>query len=618
MNGSDLRRRLRLASSVLAATALLLGVQAAAASPSPPPISYGGLQNALNRLNDRARAYGLANHAPPSAPTGASATNFDILGHNDLGNRDTDGDVWVHGNFAYVGTWEIPCTGRGVKIVDVSDLTAPKMIGALAARPGTSAEDMVVRHVSTPSFTGDLLAVGLQRCGDQPALDGAKFGPDFWDVTDPYHPKHLSFLGVTHGGGGVHELDLFQRGSHVYALLATPFTEWFDPVPGGDFRIVDVTDPRNPVQVGQWGAGAHGLSPGPFYGLGSFGASFDHSVRASADGTKAYVSYWDLGVLTLDISDVANPTLVSRTHYPLGADGDGHSVSFYRGTSRSFLLQNDEDFDPRSPAFILYGPGQSGIASESAGGSALWLQAGHSLTAPVVVAANQGCSSGDYPANTAGKIAVVRTPFPFFDPTPSEFPACLQGDQDVAAASAGAAAVVHDFISTATSPQFFDFQPVGVPVLFTDDATAQGMAAAGSATLQAQQPSWGFLRVFDASSGTQVAKFDALPNVHALPAPDGFWAIHNNEIVGNRSYASWYSNGVVALDLSPLNQATAGDPVEVGQFLPAGGVSKVPGFIPSGIPVVWGVAIRPSDNVIFVSDVNSGLWIVRPTGPAAP
>jgi len=32
---------------------------------------------------------------------------------------------------------------------------------------------------------------------------------------------------------------------------------------------------------------------------------------------------------------------------------------------------------------------------------------------------------------------------------------------------------------------------------------------------------------------------------------------------------------------------------------------------------VWGVAVR-SDNVIFVSDLGSGLWIIRPTGPAAP
>lgn len=40
--------------------------------------------------------------------TGVVARNFEVLGHNDLGNRDTNGDVWVHGNFAYVGTWAAP------------------------------------------------------------------------------------------------------------------------------------------------------------------------------------------------------------------------------------------------------------------------------------------------------------------------------------------------------------------------------------------------------------------------------------------------------------------------------------------------------------------------------
>jgi hypothetical protein len=52
-------------------------------------------------------------------------------------------------------------------------------------------------------------------------------------------------------------------------------------------------------------------------------------------------------------------------------------------------------------------------------------------------------------------------------------------------------------------------------------------------------------------------------------------------------------------------------PKMVGQFVPtAGGVSA--------FPSVWGVAIRRSDNVIFASDEGSGLWIVRPTGKAAP
>jgi len=584
---------------------LIVGVQAASAGSPPNSKRDFGLQNALNALNDRARAYGLVNQGPPSDPTPGLAENFEVLGHNDLGAQDTNGDVWVHGDFAYVGTWADPCTGRGVKIIDVSDLSAPRVIGALAKRSGTSAEDMVVRHVSTPFFTGDLLAVGIQRCGAQRALDRQQFGPEFWDVTNPYQPRKLSFLGVSHGGGGVHELDLFQRGANVYALLAVPFSEWFDPVPDGDFRIVDVTDPRNPVQVSQWGAGAHGLSPGPFFGLGSFGSRFDHSARASEDGTKAYVSYWDLGVLTFDISDVTNPILISQTQFAADADGDAHSVSEYQGTSTHFLLQNDEDFDPRSPAHILYGAGQMGIASESPGGTPLWEEPGHFLTAEVVQAENEGCAISDYPAGTAGKIAVVRTPFPFFDPGGGDFPLCLHQDQDAAAAAAGAVAVVHDFIATATSPQFFDFGSVDIPVLFTDHDTAQGMVTAGSATLEAQEPSWGFLRVFDAATGIQVASFDDLPGVHEFPPPPGFWSIHNNEVVGDRSYVSWYSNGVVALDLTPLNQIPPADPVIVGQFLPA------------GFPDVWGVAIR-SDNVIFVSDLGSGLWIIRPTGPAAP
>ncbi len=605
---------------VTAVSFLLLTVTAPLSSASPDA-GHGPSKAGLIELDGRSRAYGLRT-ARSTSPAAVVASNFEVVGHSDLGARDTNGDVWVHGDFAYVGTWSEPCTGRGVKIIDVSTPASPRMIGRVANRPGTSAEDVVVRHVSTPSFTGDLLAVGLQRCGSQRALDARQFGPQFWDVTDPFHPHKLSFLGLTTGGGGVHELDLFQRGSNVYALVATPFSEAFDPVPAGDFRIIDVTDPDHPMQVSAWGAIGHGLSPGPFFGMGSFGATFAHSARASADGTRAYVSYWDLGVLTFDITDVTNPVQISRTHYPPDSDGDAHSVSVYQGTSRRFLLQNDEDFDPRSPAHILYGPGPTiGSASESPGGIPLWLEPAHSLTAPVVRAAGEGCNASDYPAATAGRIAVVRTPFPFFDPDfipgVTDEPDCLQQEQEAAAQAAGAVAVVHDFIATATSPQFFDFGSVEIPVLFTDHATAQGMVSAGSATLQALPPSWGFMRVVDAATGIQVAKFDGAPNVHTLPPPAGFWSIHNNEVVGNRSFASWYTNGVVALDLSPLNGPTPGDPVMVGQFLPAGAPSHVD-FIPGNIPVVWGVAVQPGDPLIYVSDMNSGLWIVRPTGPAAP
>jgi hypothetical protein len=541
--------------------------------------------------------------AADSAPgTAAVSKNFEVLGHLDFGRRDTNADVFVHNGFAYVGTWGSPCSARGIKISDVSAARNPRFVGTLAHRTGTSAEDVVVRSISTKAFTGDLLAVGIQRCDFRSRLDDQHFGAQFWDVTHPRHPVKLGGINMANEFGGVHELDLVQRGGNVFALLATPFTEWFDPHQDGDFRIVDVTNPRNPRQVGEWGAAEHGLSPGPFFGQGSFGASIDHSVRASANGKRAYVSYWDLGVLTLDISDVTRPRLVSRTRYRPSADGDAHSVSVYRSGNRKFLLQNDEDFDPRSPAELRSAGRRVGFGAESPAAPALWAQPGHDISGRVVRASGQGCVDAAYPASTAGSIAVVKTPFSALG-DPQYEPRCRQVVQERAARRAGAIAVIHDFRSPDTSPQWFTSWRVGIPVVFAERRDVAVLADAGRGTLKAQRPSWGYLRVFDAATGRQVAKFDRVKNVHRLPAPAGSWSIHNNEVVGDRSYVSWYSNGIVALDLRPLRGADIDNPEKVGRF------------IPPGDPQVWGVVAR--GGRVYASDMNSGLWILRPTGAAA-
>ena len=33
------------------------------------------------------------------------AFNIEVVGHNDLGGRGFNADVWVHNNYAYVGQW---------------------------------------------------------------------------------------------------------------------------------------------------------------------------------------------------------------------------------------------------------------------------------------------------------------------------------------------------------------------------------------------------------------------------------------------------------------------------------------------------------------------------------
>ena len=280
--------RQRLGISVVAfVVGILLGVTPADAT-TPKRPAYVLHQRAV--FNAQRRALASTTRAVASSPRAAQpiADNFTVLGHTDLGATDTNGDVWVHGDYAYVGTWAEPCDGLGAKVIDISEPTDPTPVGRVGAFPGTSAEDVEVRSVSTASFTGDLLAVGIQRCDySDESLDDDLFGVAFYDVSDPLNPVLLGNLGLTTGGGGVHELDMFERGANVYALLATPFSEWFDPSGQGDFWIADVTDPTDPTVVSEWGAGRAGLTRGPFDGLGAFGASFGHSARASADGQTA-------------------------------------------------------------------------------------------------------------------------------------------------------------------------------------------------------------------------------------------------------------------------------------------------------------------------------------------
>lgn len=552
---------------------------------------------------------GLAVPATAESTAEPVLDNFELLGHSDLGADSTYGDIWVHEDTAYVGTWVDPCEGAGVQIVDVSDLASPTPIGRLAEREASSAEDVVVRSVNTSSFNGDLLAVGLQACGGSDTIN--EWGLGLWDVSDPTAPVELSFLTITHGGGGVHELDLFQRGPSVYAVLASPQSEWFEEPPLGDVIIADVSDPANPTIVGQWSARAEGLSTGPYDGMGNFADKFAHSVRVSNDGTKVFASYWDLGVITLDIADPANPQMVTRTMYPPGSEGDAHSVVEYETPDRSLLLQMDEDANAKSPVRVLFDGAEQGEAAESTEATALYDEPQHQVTRRVIRARRQGCAPEDFPRKTDGKIVVVKTHLHYFDEGPTE--RCRQGKQESLATRAGAAAVVHDWISSATAPSSsFEFYEARIPVVYADHALAQGMVAAGRATLEATPPSWGYLRVFDADTGEQVAQFDSMPGVHDWPPPEGEWTIHNTEVIGDRGYASWYSNGIVALDLTPLHEDPPADPVQVGQFVPEPTRATVFG----DVAAVWGVFVR-DDGVIFASDMGSGLWIVRPTGEAA-
>jgi hypothetical protein len=143
-------------------------------------------------------------------------------------------------------------------------------------------------------------------------------------------------------------------------------------------------------------------------------------------------------------------------------------------------------------------------------------------------------------------------------------------------------------------------------------------------TLTPSTPSHGYLRVFSEAAATdadadgvleyaEVGNFRDAPHVYGeLNPPPGTWNIHNTEVNGQRAYSAWMSNGIVALDVS-----TPAAPSMVGQFVPPTN-SRFAGALGQGPAAVWGVAVDPETGLLYASDMRTGLWIIEPTGPAAP
>jgi hypothetical protein len=209
----------------------------------------------------------------------------------------------------------------------------------------------------------------------------------------------------------------------------------------------------------------------------------------------------------------------------------------------------------------------------------------------------------------------------------------------VFAARAGASAFVSNLISPDNAYPYFrgDFRRArratnGMPIvqIASVDRIARAVRASlGSGapvrmTLHSEQPDFGYLRIYRESAGhdangdgvvefPQVGQFAALPYVRgSVHPPPGGWEIHNTEVDGNRGYSSWYSHGIVALDLSD-----PAHPVQVGQFVPPA-TRRFGHIFGAPFPLVWGVAIDRETGTVYASDMRSGLWIVKPTGSAAP
>ena len=270
---------------------------------------------------------------------------LEVVGAYDPQTPSLNASVVALDATAYLGSWgsETHCDAPGVRVIDLHDPTTPALEAVAAVYPRTTAEHLAVLHHQSATFSGTLLAVGIQRC----AAVGDEGGLALWDVTNPTDPRELSYFGVGVQPRGVHELTIGHLDGQLLAYLAVSNSEALDG--HGDLRIVDITDPHAPVEIASWGAhSATGLPVGlkdqcapECRGVSQ--RALLHSVALAPDQRTAYLSYWDLGLFVVDVSKPSSPRLLGHFMEPPEADGNTHSVAIADG---QVALVADETFSP--------------------------------------------------------------------------------------------------------------------------------------------------------------------------------------------------------------------------------------------------------------------------------
>ncbi|MDP8959373.1 MAG: peptidoglycan DD-metalloendopeptidase family protein [Actinomycetota bacterium] len=125
------------------------------------------------------------------------------------------------------------------------------------------------------------------------------------------------------------------------------------------------------------------------------------------------------------------------------------------------------------------------------------------------------------------------------------------------------------------------------------------------------QPSWGHQRLFDVSDPDHPVEIGSFATEHARGdgegiLQDGLYAVHEGVRRGELQYIAWHSDGVLIVDLTDPAR-----PRQVASFVPPP-IPDPQGYwvAPDGseaFPFARGV--HPQGELVYLSDVNSGLWI---------
>ncbi len=228
---------------------------------------------------------------------GYTAENFELVSYHDLDRKpcfklamQVVEERW----FLYATRFWEP----GITVLEVTDPSAPKLVGEV---PGRDDPNVATWQVQVAD---DLLVMGLQHrpppWGGDPTKASDE-GIHLFDVSDPETPRRISTFGW--GAGGTHR-NFYNGGRYVHATASLPGME------GYAYSIVDIEDRQHPREVGRW------FMPRQFVAGGASNRPYaSHHGPAYPVGDRCYLAYGGGGMVILDISEPADPRLVSNLEF---------------------------------------------------------------------------------------------------------------------------------------------------------------------------------------------------------------------------------------------------------------------------------------------------------------
>jgi hypothetical protein len=458
--------------------------------------------------------------------------------------------------------------------------------------------------VSPAAASPQLDQVGLARAGDATRSNAAH--------EHPTHPSSgVEVLAHADPGTGFNADVVAHKGFAYLGSWGTPPPEaGLDFCPSLGVRVFDVRDPRQPTHVATFADGAS--EP-------DLDGTWTEKVIVRRVHTKAF--HGDLAVVSIqscaeqafagfglwDVTDPAHPRRLAL--FPTPGTGGSHEIWMATHGKQAFVytaiplseLTTSPDYNPQTNSATIPGEPDFRIVDVSdpshpvkVGEWGAWKELGRY---PLTGQGNEDQLSFVHSVIT--NRAVTRAYLSYWDfgtvildiTDPSDpvflgrttFPADAEGNAHSAWLGKGENLLIQ------TDE---DFEPEPGP---------------------STEPGWGYPRFFDISDPAHPVQLATLklPTTTQLPPPLGFFSVHDPKIRGTRAYFSWYSEGVVVVDISRPS-----DPEVVAQFVPPP-TADPRGFFgpfflndPSNppFPFVWGVFLER--RYVLASDINSGLWVL--------